>query len=220
MRAPQPALQGHSIVLIGNFTPTIFQPAWFAAEELVRKQEAEEANFVIGHPDLLIFTLEWLRLEVTRERLIAETTMEPYDEILRDLVLGTFRLLSHTPIRFMGINRQMHFRMHSEEEWHQAGHTLAPKDIWDGILENAGTRSITIEESQRRDGLKGYIRVTVGPSTKIEPGVFIRVNDHFEVENPESPLGNSEIMSILESRWSESYKRSEEMMYSLLEKLS
>lgn len=220
MRTPQPALQGHSIVLVGNFTPTILQPAWFAAEELIRKQEAEEASFVIGHPDLLIFTLEWLRIEVTRERFIAETTMEPYDEVLRDLVLGTFRLLSHTPIRLMGINRQMHFRMHSEEEWHQAGHKLAPKDIWDKILQSADTRSITIEESQRRDGLIGYIRVTVEPSVKITPGIFIRVNDHFEVNDPQSTLGNNEIMNILESRWSESYKRSEEIMYSLLERLS
>ncbi len=81
-------------------------------------------------------------------------------------------------------------------------------------------RSITIEESKRRDGLKGYIRVTVEPSVKIHPGVFMRVNDHFEVKEPQATLGNSEIMNILESRWSESYKRSEDMMYALLERLA
>lgn len=218
MEKLHPAIQEHSIVLVGNFNPTIFQPAWFAAEGLIRKQEAEEANLTIGHPDVMIFSLDWLRIEVTRGRFIVATAMEPYDEIIRDLVLGTFKLLSHTPIRMMGINRQMHFEMSSEEQWHAVGHKLAPKEIWDGILEKPGTRSLTMEESQRSDGLYGYIRVTVEPSTKIHPGIFIKINDHFEVGDTKA-IGNKEIVSILEKNWSKSYTKSASIIFTLLERL-
>ncbi len=219
MNTIHPAFQGHNIVLVGNFNPAIFQPAWFAAEELIRKQEAEEANLIIGHPDIMIFSLDWLRVEVDRERFIASTTMEPYDEIVRDLVLGTFKLLPHTPITIMGINRQRHFEMSSEEQWHKAGHTLAPKEIWNDVLKNPGTMSITMEESQRSDGLDGYVRVTVEPSNKVHPGIFIKVNDHFEIRNPEKTSGNKDIIDILENNWSNSYRRSAKMISMLLERL-
>ena len=43
MRHPQPNIYGHSIVLIGNFNPKIFQPAWFGAEGLLGK---ELSNFL------------------------------------------------------------------------------------------------------------------------------------------------------------------------------
>lgn len=219
MHLQQPKIKGHNIVLIGNFNPLIFQPAWFGAEGLLQKLESEKATVEIIHPDAVIFSLDWLRLEVIRERFMVETTQEPFDEIIRDLVIGTFNLLRHTPITKMGINRQMHFPMESEEKWHTAGHKLAPKELWSEILEKPGMCSLTMEESIRRDGLKGYIRVKIEPSAKIHPGIFFEVNNHFETKDASSTVGCDEIINILKNSWAESYKRSENIIYSVYEKL-
>lgn len=219
MHLQQPKIKGHNIVLIGNFNPLIFQPAWFGAEGLLQKLESEKATVEIIHPDVVIFSLDWLRLEVIRERFMVETTQEPYDEIIRDLVIGTFNLLRHTPITKMGINRQMHFSMESEEKWHTAGHKLAPKELWSEVLEKPGMRSLIMEESIRRDGLKGYIRVKIEPSVKIHQGIFFEINDHFETKDASSTVGCDEIINILKSSWAESYKRSENIIYSIYERL-
>lgn len=217
MSMQHPEMQGISVVWLGDFNPKIFQPAWFAAEGLIRKQEAEEANIEIIHPEVVSFALEWLRLQVTRERFFVSTTQEPYYEVVRDLVLGTFSLLRHTPVHKMGINTDMHFRMGSEDAWHAFGHRLAPKDLWQGILENPGMRSLTME-GRRPDGCKGSIHVKVEPSVRVHPGVYVNVNDHYEVADPKSVIGSDEMRTLFERSWGESLRRSAHIAYALLEK--
>jgi hypothetical protein len=217
MSAHQSELQGVTVVFLGDFNPKIFQPAWFAAEDLIRKREAEEATLEIIHPEVVSFTLEWLKLQVTRERFFVSTTQEPYHEVLRDLILGTFGLLRHTPIQKMGINRDMHFRMPSEDAWHAFGHRLAPKALWQGILDTPGMRSLSME-GRRPDAYKGYIRVQVEPSVRIHPGVYIKINDHYEVEDLRSVVGCEEILTLFERSWTESLQRSARMIYALMEK--
>lgn len=214
----QNKLKSHNIVLVGNFNPKIFQPSWFGAQGLIQTQEAEKAEIQVIHTDVALFRLDWLELEVTRERFTVRTSQEPYDTALRDIVMGTFSLLSFTPITKMGINRDMYFQMESEEQWHKVGNTLAPKDIWNEIVDSPGMRNVTIQGNPKEDGLKGYIRVQVEPSKKYEFGLHINVNDHFEVENPESVDGCEEIVNALKNSWDASYQKSEDIINSLLEK--
>lgn len=217
MDTQQPEVQGVSVVLLGDFNPKIFQPAWFAAEGLIRKQEAEEAKIGIIHPEVVSFELEWLQLQVMRERFAVSTTQEPYYEISRDLVLGTFNLLRHTPLHKMGINTDMHFRMRSEETWHAFGRRLAPQELWQGLLETPGMRSLAME-GRRPDELRGYIRVKVEPSARVHPGVYFNVNDHYEVEDPKSVLGSGAILTLCERVWGASLQRSARIIHALLEK--
>ncbi|MGH7802265.1 MAG: hypothetical protein ACREOW_16845 [Thermodesulfobacteriota bacterium] len=129
-----PKIQGLSIVLVGDFNPKIFQPAWFGMEGLIRKNEVETADIQIIHSDVVAFNVkDWLSFNVTRERLSAETAQEAYYEILRDLIVGTFKILRHTPIKMMGINHTRHFLMDSEQEWHKFGDKLAPKEYWKSL---------------------------------------------------------------------------------------
>lgn len=220
MAISQLKIQGHSIILLGNFNPIIFQPAWFSAKELLAQAEAEAAKVEIIHPDAAIFSLEWMRLEVTRERLMVETTQESYYEVIRDLILGMFSLLSHTPLKKMGINTNMHFLIENEEQWHNIGHRLAPKDLWKDILQSPGMGSLTMIESTRRDGLKGSISVKIEPSVKVLPwGVFINVNDHIEAKDADAIIGSDEIMNILRSSWKDCHERAKNIIYTLLERL-
>ena len=212
----KPEIEGVGIVLVGSFNPKIFQPAWFAAENLIRKEEAQEANIQIIHPQVASFSLDWLHLQVTDEQFTATTTQSSFYEPLRDLVFGTFRLLRHTPIRMMGLNRDFHFRMPSEEAWHAFGHRLTPKELWASVLKEPGMRSLTME-GLRPDDLLGYIRVRVEPSIRISPGVFINVNDHYAVKEVETSRGCDEIIDILAREWKRSLDRSAEIVSSLLQ---
>ena len=219
MKKILPEIKGLIFVLRGHFNPIIFSPVWFASEKLIRKEEAEKAKTQIVHPDVVSFNLDWLRLQVTRDMFFVETMKEPYEEFLLDLILGTFKLLRHTPLKAMGITRSEHFRIDSIEKWHEIGHTLAPKNIWNDILDNPGLNSMSITESKRRDGLKGFIRVQVEPSRRVHPGIFVLINDHYEVNDPKETQGGDEIINILENKWEESLKRSNQIIIQLMEKL-
>lgn len=218
MRNPHPKLYNLSIVLLGQFNPSIFHPIWFGAENLLRKEEVDAAKIDLVHPDITKFTLDWLTVEVLRERFVIQTMQETYDEALRDLALGTFSVLRHTPITKMGINRSVHFLIESEEKWHAAGDKLAPKVLWTGILEKPGMRSLTMEESSRKDGLKGCVRVRIEPSATIQPGLFIEVNDHMEFSDPKKGVGSEEMLDILKSTWKDSIIRAEDIIYTLYER--
>lgn len=212
-----PEIQATLIVLVGDFNPSIFHPVWLASEGLIREGEANTATIEIIHPDLAIFNMEGFRIEVNKTRFSILTLQASYDEAIRDLTLGTFRLLKHTPVSMMGINFEAHYRMDSEEKWHKVGDTLAPKHPWGDTLDSPGMRSLTMEEAKRRDGRAGYFRVKVEPSTRVHPGIFLGINDHFQKPIDSKTLGSEEMITILENSWEASRKRSDEIIRTLLE---
>lgn len=210
-------IEGLSIVLIGDFNPKIFQPAWFAAQELIRTKESEESEVQLITPEVTSFKLgDWLELQVTRERFSASTAQEAYFEILRDLVLGTFTLLRHSPVRAVGINYMAHHRLRSEEEMHSYGYSWAPKTNWEGILNNPGMR-VLIMQGKRTDGYMGYVQVQSEPSAKVQPGIFFAINDHFQIAKSDSEqIGCLEAIEILRSKCQESIAGSRTMIEKLL----
>ena len=195
-------IEGVSIVLVGSFNPAIFHPAWFAREKLIQREEAERADLRIVSPEVSVFSIGWLGLEVTLDRFAASTTQIQHIEPLRDLVLGTFGLLRHTPVKQIGINRLAHYRSPSEEEWHKLGHHLAPKEPWVGLLEKPGMRQVSML-GQRPDQYRGRITVTVEPSLKMKPafGVYFVVNDHYENDAEEKGRECERMMEILRTAW-------------------
>jgi hypothetical protein len=218
MSQPELAVASTSIVLRGGFNPAIFQPAWFAAEKLLPRTEVDAAKVDIITPQILSFSTEWLNLQVTDDRFSAQTQLAHMELPLRDLVLATFRLLRHTPIRIIGINYDSHINMGSIEAWHRIGHILAPKDKWKDLLKEPGTRSVTIE-GERPDDYLGYLLVKVEPSNVLGPqGLYIGVNDHYDLTDPEppanepkpgeiGPIGSIRMLEVLESIWDDALGR-------------
>ena len=219
MKKPTAEIHGLTIVLVGNFNPIIFSPVWFAKNDLIRTEEAEKADPQIIHPDIVSFNLDWLRLQVTKDRFFVETVKEPF-EVLRDLVLGTFKLLRHTPIQMLGVNQNLHIRIESEEKWHKIGHLLSPKEVWNKILNNPGLLKLRVVESERRDGLKGIIAIELEPSKRVHPGLYILINDHYEVKDAANSLGCDEVIDMLSSNWETSINRGYEMVATLLETIN
>lgn len=204
---PQLAIQGANVVLRGQFNPAMFHPAWLAAHDLIRDQEADAAEIKIIHPEAAVFDVEWLQVRVTRDRFQAASVQEAYYEALRDLVLGTFTILDQTPLRVMGVNRDFHYQLGSEEAWHAVGDRLAPKQDWSGILKEPGLRSLTMQ-GRRPDSYSGYIGVKVQPSNRVDLGIYIEVNDHYQLtSDSNTPAGKSDVFTILSEDWQDSMKR-------------
>ncbi|MEW6277334.1 MAG: hypothetical protein AB1758_01845 [Candidatus Eremiobacterota bacterium] len=208
-------VEGKSIVMLGDFNPKIFQPAWLLSRDLVRQSEADQAEVQIIHAEVSSLEFEGYSIVVTRERFQISTSQAPFYPVIRDLVVGAFTLLSHTPIRALGLNTDGHFRMPSHEEWHGFGHRLTPKEgLWEGILKSPGMRSLTVE-GIRPDLCPGYIRVKVEPSNLLIPGVFVSINDHLEPAN--AGVGCAPVVECLRQQWQEAQDRAQRILTTIVE---
>jgi hypothetical protein len=200
-REIRPAVQGASIVALGSFNPAIFQPLWLSGNNLIRKEEAEDAEIKIIHRDVTIFSAKWFSLQVTRDRYSVDTEDPTTYQPLRDLVLGTFKILEHTPVRAFGLNRYQHVRMASEEEWNAFGDRYVPKELWRPILDKPGMRALVVE-GKRKGSTANQMQVKIEPSRKVHPGVFIHMNEHYDIPDDLSPMDAiAFFLETLQSSW-------------------
>jgi len=213
----KPEIEGVSIVLVGSFNPAIFHPDWFAREKLIQNQEAEKADVQIVSKEASFFSIGWLNLEVLQEKFTVSTSQIQHLDSMRDLVIGTFKLLRHMPVKQLGINRTAHFRADSALTWHALGHRLAPKEPWAGLLEGPGMLRVMMM-GNRPDGFQGRIIVTVEPSVRLAPGVgvFVDVNDHFEIAVDGNALESERMMEILAATWQDSLDRAMHIMQGVI----
>lgn len=205
-------LQILSIVLVGDFNPKIYQPEWFVSKNLITRSEADDVNIEILRHDINFFALGgWLRMEVLPERFLVRTLQEAYFERLRDLVIATFKLLEYTPIRMMGINISAHFPI-TTEEWSKVEFGITSTSLWGKFLSHPQLHQVTIEEPKSN----GYVRITLNHSNG---KLVIDINDHYEISDKRACSGCGEIITLLQTQWDESRKRSKEIVESILKEI-
>jgi len=217
----EPENNSVSIVLIGDLNPAIFHPSWFVANNLLSKDDIESAEVEIIFKSIAVFKVgDWLRVQVEPNRFVAETTEPPFVR-LHDLVVRTFReALIHTPIFKMGINRRVHFSVGDEESRNKIGKKLAPQEAWgewasciNGKKDNkhGGMVSLSMRETGLNDRKTGHIQAKVEPSRLIknEAGIFVEINDHYEISKDDSLAGATPIIDILGEQFDVSLRRSE-----------
>ncbi len=128
---------------------------------------------------------------------------------LRDLAVGVFSFLPHTPVTALGINRNFHFKMRSAGTWHAIGHLLAPKEPWTPIVETPGLRSMLIQ-GRRKDANGGVLHVKVEPSLLVEHGLYLEVNEEFKVTTEKKePEGAQWVPERLVEQWDDILKFAE-----------
>jgi hypothetical protein len=202
-----------SVVLTGSFNPAIFQPEWFVRQNLLPAEECEKAEIKIIAPQVCEFQTERFVIQVTTERFAVLSKPDANPAPIRDLVAGTFFTLEHTPLKALGLNRDMDFALPSEEAWHQVGDTLAPKDIWKKILQGRiGMRSLLVQSEvpnfpdATQDSTRLWVRIE--PSVRVKYGLYIQTNEHFVAPKGEE---SRYLMEPIRSRWEGAYNYAAEV---------
>ncbi len=219
----EPELAGVSLVLLGNFNPSIFVPAWFGWRGLLSQEVVDSADLTIAHPQITQFSAGWLRLQVVPERFSISTAHAPSIR-LRDLAVRIFReQLPHTRLTAMGINREVHFPVGNFGDRDQIGKLLAPIEPWGDWAQElgldrelGGMTSLTmtrLDPEGRPPGSR--INVTVEPSNRIgdgSTGIYVRVNDHYAARDSESQMATSDIVTMLEMNFDGSLRRADQIV--------
>ncbi len=200
----KPAKQKKTIVILGSFNPSIFQPRWMAKEGLIPNSEGESAQIDVLQQEFSGINFGTYQLVVTLDRFQLSTQHVPFYPVIRDLAIGIFRLLRHTPLTKLGINSEEHYQLKDSAEWHRFGHLVAPKEgIWDTLLLQPGMRSLTIEGLRPGDSGNGVARLTVAPvGDESMHTVAIGLNDEFQAQPAaREPLVADDIVTLLETNW-------------------
>lgn len=221
---PKSEIGDVSVVLLGNFNPVIFSPSWFEQYDILTKEDTKKTQVKIIHPEITEFQNEWLKLQVQHNRFYAKISELPHIKVY-DFVVKTFREnLKHTPLNNLGINRRVHFSAGSKTDQDRIGRLLAPREPWGkwGELidrgddeKHGGMTSLTMQIRDLDDRQKGFINITIQPSPLVnlgDAGIFMDVNDHYELTDPEEGLGSDRIIDLFENRFEASIRRSEEII--------
>ena len=83
---------------------------------------------------------------------------------------------------------------------------------WESIFDKPHFLSISIEDSPRDDGNKGYYRVKIEPSIKVTNGIYLSCNDHYEISNMKEYHGTKEIIDIFSNNWRKSHDKSKSIV--------
>lgn len=212
MTEPVSEQHGNALLLEGSFNPKIFQPAWLAAQSLIREAEFESADIQILHEEVVAFTIDWARLEVRRDQLtVLSTPKSETPEQVRDLVLGMIQILDHTPVYSVALQFFAHYALKDQAERDKLGWTLVPPDPFKDNLQRPGMR--TLKVLGRRPGAaeddEDRVAVVIEPSARIRPnGVYVNVSDHYSLAEPsDSNVGAEPAIGCIEERWKDSMHR-------------
>jgi len=205
-----PAVQGTTIVIVGDFNPAIMHPLWFSNNNLISEEDAKAADTELVHKQVSKFRTKSVLIQVTIDRFLIQTEDPTMFLPLRDLALGTFSILEHTPLRAFGVNRYELFHMRTLKEWHALGDLYTPKTIWKEIMDGPGMKQVTIQ-GQRANVKDARIEFTLQPIDMATFGVQLRLNEHYDVPTSENSQETiAFFLSTLHGMWDgfESYWQS------------
>jgi hypothetical protein len=214
------AQHGNALVFRGSFNPRILQPAWLAAQGLIREAESENAAIQIVHEQVVAFGLDWMNLEVRHDQLTVNSTpTSETPEQIRDLALGVIEILEHTPIHGVGLQFFGHYGLTDQAARDELQRKLVPQAPFEELLSGIGMRTLTMfgRREEGDEGLNG-VSVTVEPSATVEPnGVYVGVFDQYDFADPDDAnLSSAPAVEVVKLRWQESSRRAEAIIAEIL----
>lgn len=214
-----PEILTSAIVAVGDFNPAIFSPDWLERNDLIGEGDADTARegsqgrqMLVSH-QVTTFETEWFALQIL-ENQFSLTSKGAFSPAFKDLAVGIFQLVPHTPVTAVGLNFQGHYKLADEDEYYRLGDVLAPKDIWQDLFprETAGLSDLTIQIQNwtRGEPLKTNDQrlISVQPSKKIKFGVYLSYNDHHDLSpiNEENPTPGERVATVIDNEWESSWK--------------
>lgn len=191
----EPTLEifGMQINVLGSFNPPVITPAWLSANKLLGEEDekfAWESESLVITPEISRFETEWFSIQIIKQQLVLNSK-GPVAPNLKDLIVGIFTLLGHTPISALGINSLAHYKIYSVAEFHKIGDVLAPKSIWNSMYpetenQSVGLTQISIQVSpfNRADVMKSNGKaknISLSRSDKIPHSIYFTFNDHYPI---------------------------------------
>jgi hypothetical protein len=209
MSRPTKISASASVVVRGSIDPGLLTPAWLHGEGLLALNEAVLAEMEVVLPDVVKFSADILQVAATRDRLIVRADNELNFEPMKDVAVGILRKLPALQVGKIGINHDRRYAFVDVDAWHAVGHLLAPKEAWQGALEEPGMLAVVMQGA-RPDDRAGYIRVRVESFSDEDTqfGVVVDINDHFDVERDGSLVDGAEAADLVQAQWRDSGKRS------------
>lgn len=203
---------GSSVVAIGAFNPAIFSPDWLERNNLIGKDDLDEARkcaSLIVSQQVTSYETDWFSLQVVEDQFTAQSkgALTP---AFSDLVSGILSLVPHTPVTAIGVNFFGHYKMSDADQYHHVGDVLAPKAIWKELFPgdsiNAGMADLTMliqkTDENRIAVSKDQKRISVQPSSKLRCGLFFSYNDHHEVKATDGAATQAEVaVNIISANW-------------------
>lgn len=206
-----------SIVLLGSFNPPIFHPSWFAMHGLISGEEAESASNVIVAQEVAQFSAAYMAFDIQPSRFFVRTAAI-YRDVVKDLVLAALgERLPHTPVWAVGLNKSFEFKCRDELARARLGAKLAPPSAWgewgraiDKSIfaggEHGGVTRVTMQQRPRPDERQGHVQADLhaNMNDRTGTGVFLDVNNHFDVGPAATIIGNNLALDVVSECWSSS----------------
>lgn len=197
-----------SIVLIGNFSPMMFQPYWFKHCKILNDDEfnaiEKKGNTIVTAP-LTVFETENLAFKIETKRFTIIAKKEPFE-----LLLDTFdrfqEKLDSVLIEKFGINFSFHVDLDTPENFKRFGDVIAPKESWSSFFADAlnsedkvsGLMTLTM----RKQTEFGCINAKVESSANYRNAVFFDYNFHFE-GNPKEPFDILDVNEAINNHYTD-----------------
>ena len=195
-----------SIVLLGNFNPSIFHPEWFDRFKIVPIQEVQWAESkkpdrkelpfkggkliisevppLLVKPDFAELHFRSFRINVTPSKFECSTFIREKFSLMKEVTVKIFSLLMHTPIKALGINFTGDRK---------------PKKVTGEILKALFAKSnkkfiATLGENYDIGGILSSIQngrkttLRIEKSEKVDNGIYFNFNFHREIEPPQAEI--------------------------------
>lgn len=216
MQLKKPIIYNLSVVLVGNFNPSIVNPSWLAYKKLIRESEAENASIKIIHPEVSNFSLSFVDIHITSDKFILTCDNEADFDLTKDLVISVFTFLNETPISGIGLNHITHFGLQNKKQYDSFGSWLSPHSLWEGVLRDPKLLEIRIVE-QFEDNNPVKNMVVISPSEKIKNfGVQFKLNYHIELSRTKT----KHHVTAINNNWEKSFEKSKLILNSLIERFN
>ena len=214
-----------SIVLIGNFSPVMFQPYWFRHCDILSENEFnaidDNKEKTIITDQLTFFETENLTFKIERRRFALVAKKEPF-ELMVDTFTRLQEKLDSILIEKFGLNYSFHVDLETPENYKTFGDAIAPKTYWESLLSDA------IESDSKPSGLVsmtmkkqtdfGSINVKVESSVIYNNSIFFDYNFHYEGD-PKEPFDIFEVNEIIENRYSDFARYADKVSRDIIDKV-
>jgi len=213
-----------SIVLIGNFSPMMFQPYWFKHCEILNDDEfnaIEKMGKTVITDPLTVFETENLAFKIEMKRFTIIAKKEPFE-----LMLDTFdRLqekLDSVLIEKFGINYSFHVDLESMDNFKVFGDVIAPKQYWKALFEDAN------DTTEKKSGLAsmimqkqtefGCVNIKLESSANFTHSIFFNFNFHFD-RDPEEPLDILDVNESISEKYADFANYADNVAQKLIEEV-